>query len=172
MRERWLDCGDDLRDIHFLPDLDDALALTTECMKGDVSRVGMLTLAPDAGIFIERYGKQSTLVTVGDIELQTTKLSVLNIADSFKDVRIVASSKDKIDVFREIVGDSDPSGFWVIGDRPDVEIRAGFMLRIPTIRMRIVGGKYYGVEPRNSTEVATHTFSSFKQLLDFLEKKT
>jgi FMN phosphatase YigB (HAD superfamily) len=155
----------------FIVDLDDTLCLTTKCLRGDASRVNELKLAFDADTFLNRYGKQSILVTTGDKVLQEKKLSVLGITNSFKEVHIIDPQKVKMDVFLQIMGNSKGSKCWVMGDRPDVEIRAGSMLGISTIRMRIVGGKYYRLEPRNRMEKPTLTFYSFSELLTFLEKE-
>jgi len=155
----------------FLVDLDDTLAETTVCMQGNPRKVHELRLVNGADKFLKRFGKQSILVTAGDRNLQEKKLAVLSIENSFREVHIVRSPKDKLDIFRKLINDTMPNEHVLIGDRLDIETRAGYTLNIPSIRMRIFGGKYYATEPGDVTEVPTHTFYSFEALLQFLERK-
>ena len=150
-------------------DLDDTLAETTKCLGGDISKVSTLTLAHGADVFLAHYGEQSTLVTAGDYSFQYQKMDVLGITRTFRHVYCVKTPDDKHRVFEGLIEGHSPSEFFVIGDRLDAEIRAANVLGIPSIRMRIEGGKYFSLEPRSDNEIPTHTFSSFTELLQFLE---
>ena len=152
-----------------LIDLDDTLARTTELMAGDVSKVGDLKLISGADVFVERFGKACVLVTVGIAELQWKKLEVLGIAHSFKEIHILDSFQAKRDAFSSLIKGTSPRNHWVIGDRLDAEIRAGKSLDIPTIRMRIKGGKYFHTVPHYSIDTPTHTFGSFEEVIQFLD---
>lgn len=150
----------------FVVDLDDTLCNTERDMKGDVTRLPFLTLAPGAREFLEEYGKETVLLSAGIDELQRKKLDILEIYNYFHSVVIVSLPEEKAPALKKILVESgvSPQSAVLIGDRIDQEIKAGNQLGVTTVRMWLEGGKYHELSPSNPEETPTYTVLNFDEL--------
>ncbi|MDD9954492.1 MAG: HAD family hydrolase [Candidatus Woesearchaeota archaeon] len=76
------------------------------------------------------------LLSRGEPTHQQNKIEHLDLAQYFEKIRIVDTFHTKTDAIKEIIGDSDPKAFLIIGDRIEEEIADGKLLGIPTVLVR------------------------------------
>lgn len=150
-------------------DLDDTVANTTRDMRGDASRLALLTPAEGARDFLNTArarGDRCVLVTTGDWPLQTKKLNLLNLP--FEATRILPSS-GKADVkrnsFLDFVKKAEGMRVIVVGDRLDRDIAVAKSLNLLCVRMCLPYGKYVDDEPQSEEETPDFTVRNFLELM-------
>ncbi len=112
------------------------------------------------------------LLTAGNEDAQFAKLEGCGIRDSFNDIVVVKTGRDKADALKGIVAEYShrkPSVF-VVGDRVDLEIFFGNQLGLTTVRIRRPGGKYSEVLPRKGHEHPVHEIDSLPELVEILDE--
>lgn len=87
---------------------------------------------------LKKLNHEMYLVTTGITQLQKAKIEALQISSDFKSILIDdpfdANRKKKRGLFQEILGTASPNDFWVIGDNPDSELKAGKYLKMNTVQ--------------------------------------
>ncbi len=151
----------------FILDLDDTLVHTSKDLRGNPLRLPYLTLVEGAKEFLDTYGTQSILLSAGFSELQYAKLHTVGVRESFKEVHIVLVPQDKAAVLKHLVYAAGvvPEDIVVVGDRIDMEIRAGNGFGCTTVRLQLPGAKYAQLEPAEDLEIPTHTVKNFVELM-------
>lgn len=113
-------------------------------------------------MFLNSIGYNKILVTTGIRELQLAKIKALKIDSDFDALHIDDPRTDprinKFDIFSELLVNTKrrASEFWVIGDNPDSEIKAGRILGMNTIQRRSLSKGDY--------EKADYQIDTFKEL--------
>jgi putative hydrolase of the HAD superfamily len=111
---------------------------------------------------IQKLDEQKVLVTTGLKELQYAKIKALGIESDFDEIFIddprTIPRRHKIDIFRQILQETkiECQEFWVIGDNPESEIKAGKALGMKTIQRKSKGQK--------PSELADYKIESFEEL--------
>lgn len=151
----------------FILDLDDTLVQTSKDLHGNPLRLPHLTLVEGAREFLDAHGSKSILLSAGFPELQHAKLHTVGVHGSFKEVHIVLLPQDKAAVLKHVVQAAgvEPQDIVVVGDRIDMEIRAGNEFGCTTVRVRLPGAKYAELEPAEDLEIPAHTVENFAELM-------
>lgn len=115
---------------------------------------------------LKQLNLEMYLVTTGISKLQKAKIEALKIASDFNDVFIddpfEPRRKHKLGLFQEISESKDPSQFWVIGDNPDSELKAGKDLGMNTVQ-RIN-------QNQDRSKLSDYSIISFNELEEILLK--
>jgi FMN phosphatase YigB (HAD superfamily) len=119
---------------------------------------------------LRRRGIRLFLLSYGEPAAQEAKVKRLGIRALFEAVRTVPLSEgpDKSPALADLLREAGlaPGETWLVGDRPDGEIRAGRELGTFTIRVR--AGEFRRVEAGTPAERPDRTISSLPELLSLL----
>lgn len=111
---------------------------------------------------LKKLDARKTLVTTGLKELQYAKIKALGIENDFEGIFVddprVVPRRTKIDIFRQLLADTKlaPHQFWVIGDNPESEIKAGNELGMKTIQRTS--------KSKELSKLADYKIDSFEEL--------
>ena len=104
------------------------------------------------------------------VPVQERKIELLYLRDVFERVEVVPyeDGPDKREVLGRIQGEvgGDPAEVWVIGDRPQGEIRDGNALGATTIRVR--RGEFAALDAASADEEADLTVDDLRDLVGLL----
>lgn len=113
---------------------------------------------------LKRLGHEMYLVTTGMTNLQLAKIEALGIASDFVGVFVddpfAMHRREKIGFFREILGQREPDRFWVIGDNPESELKAGRKLGMNTIQR--LNGRH---DPSDHTDYTIQSFYELEKII-------
>ncbi len=155
-------------------DLDDTLIDTTSGLSASSKETKNPCLVCGARDFLDKWQTAADIIllSAGKISRQAEKIEAVNIKDYMQRIALVSSPEGKASVLAGIVGafKCEQRSIFVIGDRIDLEIRAGNILECITIRMLIPGGKYGGQKPRTAEETPKHVVNGFDELDKLLQE--
>ncbi len=147
-------------------DLDDTLAETTFCLRGNTARLKHLTLAPRALEFLLSYKGRRVLLSAGDESLQCAKIVHLGIEKLFDEIHIVPTPEEKREVLATYATSIDDARrIDVVGDRFDKEMQFGKELGCRTARMRLPMAHYSHMHA-SALQKADITVTSFYELMN------
>ncbi len=146
-------------------DLDDTLFRRLPDEYTD-EEVNALRLFPGAREILSRTDIDKVLVSRGTYDFQMRKIDVLGIRDLFDEIFICAIAEEKKELFQQAAAEFRATDVWVVGDRPDTEIRYGNELGFTTVLVR--GGKYNGIVPQEESDVPDYVITTFSELQGLL----
>ena len=134
---------------------------------------------PEARPLLSELYERNTLslLTTGAPYDQIKKINGDSLADSllyfFRCIRVVTTVNDKFAALEDLVNSHSLSPrnrrrIIVIGDRPDVEIKAANFFNCTSVRVE--QGKYADMKPADESEIATYTVRSLDEMGYFIER--
>jgi FMN phosphatase YigB (HAD superfamily) len=152
----------------YIFDLDGTIA-DTDHVKLDYSNIRETRFYEGADTVLARLSGMKVLVTRGDLEIQRKKIELLDLKWLFSEIIICPTDEDKKWHFEHIfekekIAPHKGAEVWVIGNRPDEEIRFGKELGWKTVRL--LQGKHKKIRPKDALETASYTIEDVRDLLD------
>ncbi len=156
-----------MKNLFFALDCDDTTVNTTKDLKGDLGNLARLTSVPGAREFLEKWGKQTWVISIGKEEDQLSKFQQVGLIHLVGLFCIVSTPQQKEEMFCRLASSQNgsfPPHIVGVGDRLDHDICPGKRAGLTMVRMRLPEGKYAHDEPASATEIPDYTVSDFYQL--------